>query len=76
MIIALRHEEHGVHIVYSENEVKDCLANGWVRDNVLSSELSGDRPIDKSLADKYMEKFGKPPHHKMKAETIEAALAE
>ena len=79
MIIAMRHEMHGVHIAYSEAEAKQCAENGWIRDPALSLELAGNvpvNPIDKSLAEKYEAKFGKKPHHRMLTESIEAALKE
>ena len=76
MIIAMRHEMHGVHIAYSDQEAKQAAENGWVRDSALSVELAGLAPVDKSLIDKYKEKFGKPPHHRMLKESIEAALKE
>lgn len=32
MEIYLRHEEHGVHVAYSEFEAAKCEESGWVRD--------------------------------------------
>ena len=75
MIIALRHEEHGVHICYGEDEARLAEKYGWVRDKVLGKELAGQAPVDKSLRDSYIQKFGKPPHHKMSDQTILKALA-
>ncbi len=74
MIIALQHEAHGTHIAYSETEAIECEKTGWKRDPDLSRQLMGEPAIDKSMADKYREKFGKAPHHLMKKETIEKAL--
>ena len=76
MIIAMRHEMHGIHIAYSDAEAKLAADNGWVADRELSKELAGQTPVDKSLADRYFEKFGKKPHHLAKAESIEKALRE
>ena len=76
MIIALTHEMHGTHIAYSDAEAKQAESYGWVRDGALSKALAGNRTVDKSLIERYTEKFGKPPHHKMLAETIEKALTE
>ena len=76
MIIAMKHEMHGVHIAYSDAEAKLAADNGWVRDDILSKELAGLTPVDKTLIDKYKDKFGKPPHHLMKAAGIEKALRE
>ena len=45
MIIAMRHEMHGVFVAYSDQEAKQAQDNGWVRDNELSKELAGLTPI-------------------------------
>ena len=73
-LTALRHDDHGVHIAYSDAEVKACIELGWSKDLALSRELSGSAPVDKSLVDKYKEKFGKPPHHRMTEKSIQDAL--
>ena len=33
-----------------------------------------EKPPEKTIAEKYQEKFGKPPHHRMKPETIQKAV--
>ena len=57
------HPEHGKHIAYSAGEEEANKANGWK--TVSEEEFYGRDPIAQ-----YTEKFGKPPHHRMKMETI------
>ena len=76
MLFAMTHPDHGVHVVYSFDEQKQCEERGWKHDRELSKSLSGEAPIEKSLIDKYKDKFGKAPHHLMKADTIQKALDE
>ncbi len=71
------HKNHGRHIAYSEAEAKTNRENGWSdvaevefyprKMAVIADDLG-------ELTKAYKEKFGKNPHHKMKAETIKAAL--
>ena len=88
MIIALTHPNHGTHIAYSEQEAISCEANGWVRDAKMSDELAG-KPVAQaperiqeeagaplSPQERYIAKFGHPPHHRMKDETIIKQLEE
>ena len=77
-LIAMVHEDHGTHIVYSDQERKICEENGWKSDPALSRILAGEAVelVEKSLVDKYKDKFGKPPHHLMKKANIEKALAD
>mgnify|MGYP001577881945 CR=1 FL=1 len=75
MIIELRHEVHGVHHAYTEFEAENCEKNGWVR--VLEAPVSNSRIENKlTLREQYEKKFGKPPHHRMLDETIQAKLEE
>ncbi|MDO8682401.1 MAG: hypothetical protein Q7N50_02835 [Armatimonadota bacterium] len=41
MIIALKSEEHGTHICYSDAEAKELEKAGWKRDLPLSDTLAG-----------------------------------
>ena len=75
-LIAMQHEDHGTHVVYSDQERKNAEALGWKANPALSRVLAGDAPVDKSLVDKYKDKFGKAPHHLMKSDSIEKALSE
>lgn len=69
------HEKHGRHIAYSKDEADRNEKNGWR--TVPRSEFYGETvtaaDVD-ALAERYKAKFGKAPHHKMKPETIEAAI--
>lgn len=75
-LTAMTHEDHGTHICYTDAEVKACESVGWKKDPALSRSLSGEPMVEKSLVDKYVEKFGVKPHHRMSAETIQAKLDE
>ena len=75
-LIAMTHEDHGTHLCYSDAEVKQCEALGWKKDAALSRELSGQQPVEKSLVEQYVAKFGEKPHHRMSAETIKSKLEE
>lgn len=44
MLIAMSHEHHGKHIVYSDQEARDAEANGWRRDPELTKILIGQVP--------------------------------
>lgn len=75
MIIELRHNVHGVHHAYSEVEAENCEKNGWVR--ILENTKQVVKPEGSlSLREMYEKKFGKPPHHRMLDETIQARLEE
>ena len=82
MMIAMTNENHGVHLAYSEDEARRAQEHGWKRDMVLTKQLAQPQPaVDEppagpDLIAQYVEKFGKPPHHRMTTKTIEAALAE
>ena len=75
-LIAMTHEDHGTHLCYSDAEVKQCELLGWKRDASLSRELSGQKPVEKSLVERYVAKFGEKPHHRMLEETIKSKLDE
>ena len=80
MLTAMVHPDHGTHIVYTYAEQKACEEVGWKSDPALSRKLAGAEqpapPADKTPAERYEVKFGKPPHHLMKSETILKELAE
>lgn len=46
MLIALRHEQHGTHLAYSEAEAVECEKNGWKRDPEWSEVMKGARPVE------------------------------
>ncbi len=76
MIFLMTHPIHGAMYVYTQEEIPLNEANGWVlhHDDVEPAPYVATPSVVKSLAERYAEKFGKPPHHRMKAATIEAAL--
>jgi hypothetical protein len=76
MLTAMTHPDHGTHIVYDYKDQKMAEEVGWKVDSDLSKVLAGQAPVAATLIDKYTEKFGKPPHHLMKPETIQKALDE
>ena len=63
----MTHTKHGRMPVYNPTEIKVNQKHGWVLEikNVVET---------KSLEELYFAKFGKKPHHRMKPETIKAAL--
>ena len=74
------HKNHGRHISYTVQEAQANRNNGWRdveekefyeiparRMSVVSDDHGG-------LVKAYTEKFGKPPHHRMKDQSIKAAL--
>ncbi len=86
-MIYLTHPGHGTHIAYTSQEVADCLANGWkIREEpkpvpppVVEPPKAVSVPIPerpKTWVEKYIEKFGREPHHRMLADTIKRAVEE
>ena len=84
-MIVLTHPVHGIKHAYLEAEAEADEKNGWIRQaepmQMSPSGTVDDPVIDEAelrteltLEQRYTEKFGKPPHHRMKPETIEAAL--
>ena len=73
------HPRHGAMHVYSEAEIEENEKHGWKLTDepgavkVLETIMEGESK-EKCVAEQYQAKFGKPPHHKMKPETIERAL--
>lgn len=67
MLQYMTHAEHGRMPVYNPTEVEFNQKNGWVLE-------TKDVAKAKSLSELYFAKFGKKPHHRMKDETIKAAL--
>jgi hypothetical protein len=68
-MIFQKHQNHGKHIAYSEQEAKRNEANGWIT-------VSKEEFYEIDLRVQYEKKFGKEPHHLMKEETIRAKLEE
>lgn len=74
------HPQHGYHMAVTKTEADSNEKAGWKtvteaefydRKPKLSSEVSAE--VD-DLEARYEQKHGKKPHHRMKRETIEAAL--
>lgn len=71
----MKNKDHGVTYVYSNSERDYLIKLGW--------ELDEEKPLavvvkqvtlEVTPAEQYEEKFGKPPHHRMKEESILKAL--
>ncbi len=84
-MIVLTHPQHGVKHAYLEAEAEADEKNGWTRVRDLEEANPAMRdPVERSESEqqelspeqRYAIKFGKPPHHRMKQATIEAALME
>ena len=79
MAVRMTHPRHGVtHAVGAE--VAWNISNGWSvepeqtagQESTITAE--SEAPAAPSLSERYQAKFGKPPHHRMRPETIERAL--
>jgi hypothetical protein len=58
-------------------EIENNQKNGWEAfEPAVDTHTEQEPELSMSLEDQYVAKFGKKPHHKMKRETIEAALKE
>lgn len=69
------HKHHGRHIAYTPQEAQTNHQFGWY--DVSEEEFYREHKTKKTenpLRKQYEEKFGKPPHPRMKDETIQAAL--
>ena len=76
--------KHGYHMANTKQEADSNEKYGWrtvnekefwerpKKNNSLPTPLPA--PLSDSLSDVYESKFGKKPHHRMKPETIEAAI--
>ena len=86
MVTRMVHPNHGTTFAVG-SEIEWNIANGWkVEDEKAEpvGEFPGgavDDPVEPeslrqelTLEQRYIEKFGKPPHHRMKKETVENAL--
>lgn len=84
-MIELHHPVHGTKHAYLESEAAADEKNGWVRagmvqptivprDPYFAEHLSEPRVDMEALSKLYEAKFGKKPHHRMKAETIAEKL--
>ena len=71
MMIELHHQQHGIKHAYSEAEAQADEKQGWLRAGGNPAVADDTREV---LAEAYRQKHGKAPHHKMKLETIKAAL--
>jgi hypothetical protein len=83
VVIYLKHPTHGNKVAISEDEAKADEKLGWIRYVVGqpvvevgadAPEGEGDDELSRARA-AYREKFGKAPHHKKSAETLQAELA-
>lgn len=89
MIIYMTHPQHGAMHVYAEAHAVENEKNGWVRateeknscnaayvqvEQTQQTQIEG--VSSQSPIDKYIEKYGQRPHHRMKPETIERMVAE
>jgi len=70
MLNYMTHPKHGKMPVYNPTEIAVNKKHGWVLEKIKI------HPAQDDLIAKYVEKFGKKPHHKMKIETIRAKLDE
>ena len=76
----LTHARHGKKIAYQFHECEADKKMGWkevTEDQFYESQKQKPKeepPKDEGLANQYEAKYGKKPHHKMKDETIKAAL--
>ena len=74
--------KHGYHMASSKQEADSNEKHGWrtVTENEFwdrpkkTAPVTLSDPPSDSLSDIYESKFGKKPHHRMKPETIEAAI--
>ena len=79
-MIYMVHPRHGSMHVYDEQQARINESSGWKRaDETAPVASTMDTVLDtgsveKSLKERYAEKFGKPPHHRMTDETIRKAL--
>ncbi len=77
----MKHPHHGRMPVYNQAEITSNQKNGWVLEPAETVKVAPVRTAESKedsgeLEAKYEEKFGKKPHHRMKPESIEAALNE
>jgi hypothetical protein len=65
----MSHPEHGRMPVYSDIEIEYNKKFGWILDE--------EKPVDVETPEEaYEKKFGKPPHHRLKLDTIIKRLEE
>lgn len=72
MVIYLKHERHGTKVACSEVEAIDDEKHGWVRFTLDPAVIVAQPMPD--LAQSYMDRFGKKPHHKKSEATIKREL--
>jgi hypothetical protein len=86
MMIFMSHPQHGQMHVYSESDAVANEKHGWVRDIPKQEIPAVEKPSEvnintdfedgHTLFERYENKFGKKPHHRMSQSTIEAKLKE
>lgn len=74
MLILMVHPKHGARHVYSITEQEAHEALGWKVD--APALLQPKKEQELTPTERYAEKFGKPPHHRMLPESILKALEE
>lgn len=74
-VVYMSHPKHG-RMPCTGIEVENNKRHGWTVDAEVPKDLSKETPKapELTLEERYKQKFGKLPHHRMKPETIEAAL--
>lgn len=72
----MTHPQHGVTQVYLISEVEANKLNGWVLQEEKEQSVPEVAPQELSLNERYFEKFGKLPHHRLSDKNIEIALEE
>ena len=80
MPIRMTHPDHGTTFAVGP-EVEQNEKHGWKVEEKAPKQKPAEAqdvtPVDATdLKARYTEKFGKPPHHRKKQETIEAELRE
>lgn len=78
----MNHPKHGRMPVYSDAEIAYAETHGWVLESTTVAAVvepvtteQDVQPAVVDLAERYRAKFGKPPHHRMRPDTILAALS-
>lgn len=79
MMVYMTHPQHGTTIVYVAAEVESNKLNGWIvqeeKELAVKIEVAPEIASQElSLNERYFEKFGKYPHHRLSEKNIEIAL--
>lgn len=75
MVKYMKHPMHGRMPVYSDSEIAYNAKLGWSLEDQEVIETKVEEKQE-SIEDAYEKKFGRRPHHRMKQESIIAALEE